>query len=58
MKSTLSFVGSDLLTDTNKKIESISMSGDEKENLPELIKTLTTHFEGVHDELQNIFDSL
>ncbi len=52
MKSTLSFVGNELLTNTNKKIEQIAISQENTGELPQLIATLTDNFSKALEELR------
>ncbi len=52
MKSTLAFVGNDLLTTTNKKVESIVKEMSDVAQLPDLIKLLQDNYQKALVELK------
>lgn len=58
MKSTLSFVGNDTMTNTNKTLEIMSKEETETESFPDMINTLIEMWPKVKIELQGVHDGL
>ena len=58
MKSTLSFVGNDTMTNTNKTLEIMSMEETETESFSALINSLIEMWSKVKVELQGVHDGL
>ncbi len=58
MKSTLSFVGNDTMTNTNKTLEIMSQEETETESFPAMINTLMEMWPKVKVELQGVHDGL
>ncbi len=58
MKSTLSFVGNDILTNANKEIEDISKSEIGTRRLPMLVKTMEQHYPETIADLKEVLSSL
>ena len=58
MKSTLSFVGNNAMTEANQQIELISKREDTVELLPMLVQTVETNFHKAALELQNELEAL
>jgi len=58
MKSTLSFVGNDTMTNANKELEQIGKTQEGTEKVNELITLLETTSATVLVELQKVFDTL
>lgn len=57
-KSTLAFVGNDLMTNANQEAELITKIGGETEKLPGLFNIIEEMQPKVLDELQAMYDSL
>lgn len=58
MKSTLSFVGNEEMTNANQALEIMAKAADEPEALPPLVNTLAEMWPKVKPELQTVHDSL
>lgn len=58
MKSTLSFVGNDVLTNSNKEVELIAMKVENTEKLPELLEVLSETYQKALKELKIEHDRL
>jgi len=58
MKSTLSFVGNDVMTNSNKTLELMSKSETETESFPDLVNTLIEMWPKVKVELTEVHNSL
>jgi len=58
MKSTLSFVGNDVMTNTNKSLEIKSHEGTETETFAGMVDTLIDMWPKVKVELQGVHDAL
>ncbi len=58
MKSTLAFVGNEVLTKTNKEIEEICKTEENKEMLPFLLEVLENGYQKAVVELNEVFKSL
>jgi len=57
-KSTLAFVGNDLMTNTNKEIEQLAKTETNTAKIPGLLKTLESSFQNVVRELENASSEL
>lgn len=58
MKSTLSFVGNEVMTKANTTLEILSKTGEDAETYPEFIQTLHDMWPKVKQELQEVHDGL
>jgi len=58
MKSTLSFVGNDSMTNANKTLEVMAKAATETESFPDLVQTLVDMWPKVKVELQAVHDGL
>ena len=58
MKSTLSFVGNDTMTNSNKTLELMSKAENETESFPGLVDTLMDMWPKVKVELQQVHNTL
>ncbi len=58
MKSTLSFVGNDTMTNANKTLEVMSKAETETESLAEMVTTIVEMWPKVLNELKGVHDNL
>ncbi len=58
MKSTLAFVGNDLMSNSNKEIEQLAKTETNTAKIPDLLKTLEASFQNVVRELENAISEL
>ena len=58
MKSTLAFIGNDILTKANKEIESIAKGKGKFSKLPELLDTMNTYYPKAIEELKQEYKKL
>jgi len=58
MKSTLSFVGNDAMTEANKTLEILSKTGEDTETYTGFIQTLHDMWPKVKEELQTVHDGI
>lgn len=58
MKSTLSYVGNEMMTNSNGEIELYTKDNFNLEKIPALMHTLEVQFKAVFPELQQEFDKL
>jgi HPt (histidine-containing phosphotransfer) domain-containing protein len=57
-KSTLAFVGNELMTEANKAVEDIAKSASGTEKLPKLLSMLEDLKPKVSEELEKVYESL
>ncbi|MEM6317878.1 MAG: Hpt domain-containing protein [Bacteroidota bacterium] len=58
MKSTLAFIGNDVMTEANKTVEEIAKEADGVEALPELLATLFDIYPKSLDELRSVLATI
>ena len=58
MKSTLAFVGNEVLTSTNKEIEEISKTGDNRKMMPFLLEVLENGYQKAVVELNSVYENM